>query len=490
MFEWLSRILIKQVEKEDSNKDNICFWFSKEKFNNFYNLKTEEKELFLKNIIYFGRLELLKSIKPYIRGDEVIINDGISGTLFDYSLAVEDLDIANYLLDNNLFDVKKIDSQGNHALLTAIKYPHKNYKISNIIQKIVRKGALINTPNNKEEYPLYLMIQRGDYLMVEEMLERGAQPYLIDNLLIDLDKNRKQFGIYRYLLKSYDVDRNLKFLNLDYHNVSFNNHKLIFKTESKSIGETFSISNKRILKKIDENKLMGNKFNSILFNLLFLIKESFEDIDDQLLEPMVLNYENKLYGELNQEDVKSIVQLLRFFNKKRVVSLMSYLSEDPEDLNYLKLAGMALKKIQPLVIENKLDIFKILPKKPKKFKEIYVKININLLKLEQVNKRLNQEDIEFLDGQKWEGFLLEVPSESYDLIHLGTNLNICIGNGFYASRITEKDSFLIVLKKDNKPIYCVQFDKNSLIQAKGKNNKIMPKQLEKKLEIMLLSIFY
>lgn len=103
----------------------------------------------------------------------------------------------------------------------------------------------------------------------------------------------------------------------------------------------------------------------------------------------------------------------------------------------------------------------------------------------QEDFKLPQERILYLEGKKVLGLEVHVPKTNYELIELGNSLHICVGEGYYANLVRNKNSFIIILRNKERSVYCVELDRRSLEVKQAKSffndeaDALLKKQLDK-----------
>ena len=74
-----------------------------------------------------------------------------------------------------------------------------------------------------------------------------------------------------------------------------------------------------------------------------------------------------------------------------------------------------------------------------------------------------------------------IPKTNHELIKFGNQLNICVGNGKYAKKIKKKSSY-VVFYTYKKYTYCVELNRNQILQIKEKNNISPKKDIKKQIQ--------
>lgn len=229
-----------------------------------------------------------------------------------------------------------------------------------------------------------------------------------------------------------------------------------------------------------KNKLLLNQFYSVIFddcqgkvntemlNIIFVVKKIRPEIDEQLLLPLIKKYSHSAFIPDNL--ILPLQNMLASYNDKRIVKMFSNYEQD----DFLEDSVIMYQRL----LENDLEIDQVLPPKPKNIREIHTILTRESSKIKQLKYKLNQDD--FYNGIMVGEYEIFIPQTSHDLIEIGNQLSICVGNGYYAEQILKKYSKVLCLKKDNKFKYCIEFSyssNNIIIQARGFANANMDKKL-------------
>jgi hypothetical protein len=456
----------------------------------FISLNSKEKKSFIESIFLEDKIQDLKVLLPHITDFNITFGFNSSETERDFlesAIKLNSFKICKFLIKNKIYDINYKNELGNNYLLMALSLKINNYQVSEVINLLVDIFSLkINDFNHVNENALYLSLYRKNFLLVERIVKAGAKPYLDNNLLIKIDKDNNTLGIYKKLLHDNNIGKYYNFLNLNYYNVSFDSDPLIFESE-KEMSKIFNIKNKDILKRIEKNKIFNGKVNTNLMNFIYIVKQSFPNIDDQLLKPLIKGYHNFSYSKISISDIEFIKKLFMFYPEKRMIKLISNFDTNHNEYGHLISSAVTFKKIRQLLSDN--DLKNILPKKPKSFEQISILIKDYILKIEQPNIKLNQHNIIQWHNKHFEDYLVSVPKTSHDLITLGTELNNCIGNGYYSKRINIDHKSILSLKKDNKNIYCILFSSDGVYEARGNLNQHVPNDIVSKFNKFIDSNF-
>jgi hypothetical protein len=93
------------------------------------------------------------------------------------------------------------------------------------------------------------------------------------------------------------------------------------------------------------------------------------------------------------------------------------------------------------------------PKKPKSLREVHDSLSKEMLKEKTPDGPLDQE-IEFINGLKVDGFEIEVPTMVHDLIETSQELKHCVHS--YFQRVIVKKCQIINLCREGKRIYTIE----------------------------------
>ena len=245
--------------------------------------------------------------------------------------------------------------------------------------------------------------------------------------------------------------------------------------KNEEIEQLLGIKNKAILKKFYDvlvtSKGKNPKVNTEMLNIIFTIKNIFPNINEQILEPLIKKYSHSAF--INEDLLVDVKNMLMNYNEKRVISIFSNYEED----DFLEDTTIMYKQL----FENDILIDEILPKKPKNIRELHTLFTRECRKIKQPKSLLNQ-NLDFLKNQKIDDYKIFIPETTFDLIDIGNSLSICVGNGYYAKKVLKKQCNIIALKNNkNEFKYCIEYDNNSIIQARGWANRSMDKTMQNKL---------
>jgi hypothetical protein len=187
---------------------------------------------------------------------------------------------------------------------------------------------------------------------------------------------------------------------------------------------------------------------------------------------------HEYFGHLNESLVRS---LLSYYPEARVVQLLCVPSPLFQDV------GIMFEAISREW--EKSDITRLLAKKPKSLKVVHDALSRATSRM-NADFSLNQrEDILVLDNAKLgRGLTIRVPTSHFDLVKVGNALNFCLGNGNYSRGVESGKYAVIVVYKQDKPLYGVQFSQYTIHAAHGFGNSDLPVSIRAELERLLLKL--
>lgn len=251
--------------------------------------------------------------------------------------------------------------------------------------------------------------------------------------------------------------------------------------QNSEIEEVLSLKNKMIKKEFYNNIVSSNesipKINTEMLNIIFIVKSIFPDIDEQLLKPLIKRYTHSAF--IHEDLIVDLQNLFMNYNERRVITLLSNYSE----LDFLEDTIRMYKTL----FEEDILIDDILPKKPKKIRELHDIFMRECSKIKIPNNSLRQDSLFHLDNIQVGDCKIFVPKKTHDLIEVGNSLHICVGNGYYAKEVIKKNFNIIILLKDNRPYACIQFTKNHIVQAKKFRNSNLESNTEEILKEVLFN---
>ena len=247
-----------------------------------------------------------------------------------------------------------------------------------------------------------------------------------------------------------------------------------FEKDGKELEEVLGLKNKLIIKEFYQALLSedfyGKKVNTEMLNIIFTVKNICPEMDEQLMKPLIKRYEHSSF--ILEDYLLDVKNMLMNYNDKRIISLFANYEQD----DFLEDCAIMYKRL----FENDITIDDILPKKPKKLREIHELFTRECSKIREPKSLLHQ-SLNQLKGVKCGKYDIFIPESSYDLIDIGNALGICVGNGYYAKKVSTKRCNIIALKEKENFKYCIEFDKAGFIQCRGYSNRNMETELRNEL---------
>lgn len=248
--------------------------------------------------------------------------------------------------------------------------------------------------------------------------------------------------------------------------------------------QVFGFHSAQAQKLTDSHILKSDNTIDISLTHRIYIFSKLNNLNRDLLFQEINNY--SLEVDVNDEQYPStdlISFLKKHYSDSRLLKLFFHhplLADEVNDLQQM------LKKMKSKF--STLDIFNMLPDKPKSFMEIHDQCYRVIQNLTVENVALKQrEDILKLEGHKiLDNFTIKVPTNHYDLVKLGNTLNFCIGNGAYTEKINQGKTSIVALYKDNCPVYGIEFSRYNIKQARGYGNTPLSGEILKALEDALI----
>lgn len=123
-------------------------------------------------------------------------------------------------------------------------------------------------------------------------------------------------------------------------------------------------------------------------------------------------------------------------------------------------------------IDKAMPALRYIPKKLKSISELHDRCVRLIPRLSVADFDLNQrEDILMMDKKSLhDGMVIRVPKTHYDLVQLGESLGFCIGNGQYSEDVKERRCSIVGVFNKEGPLYGIQFNRYSIMQARGFGN--------------------
>ena len=198
-----------------------------------------------------------------------------------------------------------------------------------------------------------------------------------------------------------------------------------------------------------------------------------------------------------EEDVIDLLSEMRtYFNDKKILSLLKTL--------YLR-TGMSHIDISEYVISDIISQLKLIKesdkyefaikevkkhrKDIKDIKLLHEFLSNRIIRyIEQKDFPLEQDNIYFLESFSFKDLNLYVPKTNHELISIGDELDICVGDGYYSESIKNKEIFIITLKSNDTHIYCIEWNilYKSIIQCNTEKNKEMDPELKRELKDFII----
>lgn len=253
-----------------------------------------------------------------------------------------------------------------------------------------------------------------------------------------------------------------------------------------NIKEVLKISNKKLLREVEKKAIFEDSIHTGLFNSIHLIKRLRPNIDEQLLLPLT-EATKRIVLYIPDNYLVNILPLLDSFTDKRLIRFISNMEEELDVRSHDR-----IKSISEMIAFLK---FK---KEPigdisyfKDSEQLYKHLNTICQRLSQPNRIFEYpEYVLNLDGlSPAEGISLYIPKKGHELVDLGAALSICVGNGIYSEKTSHNQSYILILKDtgSGKPVGCIEFRYDSIIEAKGYDNSLLDKKLVNSVKKLLES---
>jgi hypothetical protein len=235
--------------------------------------------------------------------------------------------------------------------------------------------------------------------------------------------------------------------------------------------ELLNIKNKLLLKQFYEviYNPETNKVNTEMMNIIFLVKKIHPNIDEQILQPLIKKYSHSAF--ISSDHLIPLENMLKIYNEKRIVSIFSNYEED----DFVEDTVIMYQRL----FENDIEISHVMPEKPKNIRELHTIFSRECSKIKVPKNQLKQ-NLEHINNRQLSAELvLFVPETTHDLISIGNPLSICVGNGYYGEKVLKKQCNIVAVQDKNKKfIYCIEFHRGQIIQARGFRNSNMPMNLQ------------
>lgn len=432
-----------------------------------------------------------------------LVSNEVKSVVNDLFFHKIDHDLFLYLLEN-------------YNLILELGFPDF---MKNIIDRVARKNTdpsvklkLIEFVSNNSQYgesylphDIFSNEELIEFLPKHQFLEKIAQRRV--ESFLSLPKNEKdqknvdQFNELVSLLNT-PMAEFIKKSNLigfcDHE--SFNQFRLEYVEDAR-----YNYLSKPVKKEIYQGLYRPYKNLGYLFSFLFkeMTDQLLEnkDLDQNLILPLIIKIKNFTN---NQNEPKKIIPsgqeriIAVLFNpnysifaslltwNQKVKILDSLLSG--EDQEFVKDTIYMINRIDSKY--KKMEINKHFKeenriKNPRSIKKLHDMIQF-WTSVDKI-KDIPTVPLQKFDGKMVEDFKIFIPKTNLDLYKTGLELSICVGNGHYFEKILSQSSQILILVKDDKPVYCIEYDwsAKTIIQGKGWTNKAMPKSLKRKLDKLI-----
>lgn len=183
-----------------------------------------------------------------------------------------------------------------------------------------------------------------------------------------------------------------------------------------------------------------------------------------------------VFQEFNERDKikESILYLKKHYPDQRLLKVLKNVADRERFLKLHDLIQRCLeKKHSPYM-----------PKKVKTWQDLLELTEEDVRKIEQGDFFLNQWQIYHWDRSTILDYEVFVPRSNFRLIHEGTKLRNCVGNGDYVKGIVGGNTLIFFLLKDKKVQVCIDLKKNEmeLRTIKFKHNQDVPPLLKEAVE--------
>lgn len=260
--------------------------------------------------------------------------------------------------------------------------------------------------------------------------------------------------------------------------------------------QIFGINQKRFRKIIQKNLTRECKGEVLLNEELWLFFKALgtfipnQDKKYQFLRDINLSDFNPglapaLFFLLQKEEYPSISMK----NKKKILNLFFKNNDYSETLNQsipliIQALGRQIYKIDSFLYLKNLD------KLSRDNSEL--KLRLALDKNQNISFP-SQTKFFQLNHQEIKNYVIKVPKFNHELIHMGTDLHLCVGNGFYAEKIMNNQSNIIFLEKDKYPVIVLEIKQTEgsiqILQGRKLFNQEVESDLLTELEEKLSLLF-
>jgi hypothetical protein len=211
------------------------------------------------------------------------------------------------------------------------------------------------------------------------------------------------------------------------------------------------------------------KHGTVFINNFTIMSFLFEKLDQAGAYDSFFKLDHRLeidpFYEFNNECYQ---KLLDYYSLNRVFKLMVASGNGADYIEQDIISLLNTLEALPLEIRSR-----VIPKKPNNLKKLHDDLSKALIPHTKKGISLNQ-DLIFLDGIELEGFKIEVPKLSDDLIETSEELDHCVHT--YINIITSGICNVINLKQNEKRQYTLELAKEddgnfNIIQFKGFRNE-------------------
>ena len=422
--------------------------------------------------------------------------------LFKYDKYYDFLLNNNYILEQKDILILKQQLNSGNGIISSYKGKSKLNLLLfliNINVDFTIKECLLFIKMNKD------ILHKKSFLnLYKKKIEEDKETH--QELIFKFDN----WGVFQNIISNKKIlymFLNNKFINLDYligdKIVDFSSmiySPILEYTSLDSFFIDLNIKNKRVKKEI-YNNIWNDEYSSInlgLFNRIIAFKNLFSEIDDQKLIPLLKNEEILNENEYIKVpfDIEKCLDIsfdriihlytgtFLLYKKNKGVSLRDKRSIIDDTCSMLQGLFNYINKFKSgeLIEEQGLYLIESLiylkKYKLKNFLVLHDQLSMILTKMNQVNYSLKQDDLLVLDKKsvilRDVEYKCFIPTCNYDLIDVGVDLKICVGNGSYSNSVLKEQINIIILKdssfKNN--IACIEINKETgkVIQSKEKYN--------------------
>lgn len=442
------------------------------------------------------------------------LNEIVEYIIKKYPMAMEEV---NGEYDNNLLmNSVEFGNSKVFELLLKLK-PNLNYinkRKEHILSFTARNSNLSNILFNQTIQLTQLPIE-----IRKQIILSYSQTSIPEGFLVSLIRNNitKDFptkeicSVLKCLLMNYKYsgaeeilkeDNFLKTLELKdeellfSHKEGFVNNKLLIKSFQYSeefnfhgykltnFHKTVGINNKDNAKLFYKNLLKQTysflpsivEINTSMINSVYFIKKHF-NIDENVLKPVITSQNG---FKIVKSFEKKLATILNHYSNTRIIQIIANGSSEVEIRDTVYMYELILKYCS----SHKIDIKLFLSKKPRKMKDIHDSLQVHLSKIGRDNIPINLEMPNYILNMNNRNFLdysIKIPKSNSELVIVGQNLAICVGNNYYARQMASgRIAIILLCNKRNKVEYCIEYDVylDRLNQSKTYYNTEMNKSLK------------